>query len=103
MNYTVEIKTNMVTVAMNGRFTFSDYQVLGHIKQELAQMDVKHIMIDFKNVSFIDSSAIGMLMHLQEEAKNRQQDLTILNSISPQVDRALDIARMKVALNVVKS
>lgn len=103
MNYTVDIKGETVTITMSGRFTFSDYQIFANIKQELAQMNVRNITIDFKSVNFIDSSAIGMLMHLQDEAKGRQQVLTVRNSVSPQVDRALDIARIKVALNVVKS
>jgi anti-anti-sigma factor len=83
------------TLTLNGRFDFSSHREFRHASDEALQSPgVKEIGVDFKNVDYLDSSALGMLLLLRERAHNANIQVTLLNC-SGIVQQVLDVANFQ--------
>ena len=71
---------NTATVALVGRFDFNAHREFREtIDKALAEAAVRQLVLDFKNVDYIDSSALGMLMLLKEKADSTHRQVRLLN------------------------
>jgi anti-anti-sigma factor len=80
------------TVTMNGRFDFSAHrQFKDAYSQLLPQKNLNRLVLNMADVSYLDSSALGMLLLLNERAKaeNKEVELSRANTTTKQI---LDIA-----------
>ncbi|MEI7968516.1 MAG: STAS domain-containing protein [Betaproteobacteria bacterium] len=80
------------TIRLNGRFDFNAHR---HFREayesQLGSGDVKQVEIDFGQVDYVDSSALGMLLMLKEKAQASSKAVVLLNCKGT-VKQVLDIA-----------
>ena len=81
----MEIKTNfsegntIYTISIKGDFNFSGLQKFRSSYKNNDLSSVR-IIIDFRETSTIDSSALGMLLNLQNDLNKKDNEITIVNS-----------------------
>jgi len=94
MNITIE-KTNDVTVLFikEERLDAHNSGDLKHEMQRLFEEGNKRLVIDLKDVRFIDSSGLGALVSGFKNATTCQGDLR-LSSLQPQVKSMFELTRL---------
>ncbi len=83
---------SVATLKMNGRFDFSAHKFFkAAYDQLLPQKDISLLEINLADVTYMDSSALGMLLLLHEraQAEGKKVELSRANSTVKQI---LDIA-----------
>ncbi len=82
-----EIKNDFYIIRVEGQDASIDINNVSELKKLLKEgieQGYKKIIVDFKNISYIDSSGLGCLMDSMKELKNKGGELGIL-SISSDV------------------
>lgn len=79
-----------LTIQVAGRFDFSSHQEFRKL-YEAAPADVKQYVIDMTDATYLDSSALGMLLLLRDHAGGDSADIRIVNS-NPDVKKILTIS-----------
>ncbi|MBI3481159.1 MAG: STAS domain-containing protein [Nitrosomonadales bacterium] len=100
MSISTLVKDSTARLAMSGRFDF-------HVHREfkdaytpvLENAAVREIEVEMSNVDYLDSSALGMLMLLNERAKATNKSVTLLNS-SDVVSQVLEVANFGKIFNI---
>ncbi len=93
MEYKTVTNGNAFEIHIRGRFTFSDYPVFRELLKTVEMGADKSLVFDLNEVTFVDSSALGMLLIAQEEAK-KTGGLIVLRKPQGQVRRTLEVASM---------
>ena len=92
MGINVNIRDSVARISMSGRF---DFQVHREFKDAysalLANATIREIEIEMNRVDYLDSSALGMLILLNERAKEAKKSIVLL-SPSTVVAQVLDVA-----------
>ncbi|MDP4030259.1 MAG: STAS domain-containing protein [Gallionella sp.] len=100
MTINVQIQGNVARIDMYGRF---DFQVHREFKDAytplLDNSAVREIEIEMSRVDYLDSSALGMLMLLNERAKAAGKPVTLLNT-SGVVSQVLGVANFSKIFNI---
>jgi len=60
---------NLLTIAIKGRFDFASHQSFCDAYEGVGN-DIDQYLIDMRDVSYLDSSALGMLLLLKDHAKD---------------------------------
>ncbi|MFA6920631.1 MAG: STAS domain-containing protein [Gallionella sp.] len=80
MSIESQIQGNIARITMSGRF---DFELQHAFKSTYAPLikdeDVHQIEIELAQVEYLDSSALGMLMLLNERARGSKKSMTLLN------------------------
>ena len=63
-----------------GDFTFADNQSFRSMISRIESEAVRHIVLDFSSVSYIDSAALGMLLLLRESVSEKGVSITLRGS-----------------------
>lgn len=93
MEYTIDdSQPNRKTISFSGQFTFSDNQKFKLILDMLNDKKLQFLTLDFAQVTFIDSSGLGMLLLLRDECANRQVNF-YLSQPQGQVEKIFMISR----------
>lgn len=80
MTVTIEIQGNTANITLSGNIDYSLQDDLRRVNQRaLTNEGVKEICVDFKDVTFLDSSVIRALLTLQKEADAAGKSLILLN------------------------
>lgn len=79
-----------LTIAIKGRFDFAKHQEFRDAYEKL-QHKPQSIVVDLKEATYLDSSALGMLLMLRDYAGADESDIRIINS-SLDVSKTLDIS-----------
>lgn len=67
-------------LVLNGRFDFNSHMMFNQTTDSLLrEAGIKELELDFDQVKYIDSSAMGMLLLLKERAKGASKSITLLN------------------------
>ena len=69
----------VLTITVEGKFDFSDHLDFRHCYESLGQTPEKYV-IDLDKTSYLDSSALGMLLLLRDFAGGDQAKIDIINS-----------------------
>lgn len=81
-------------VRVKGRMTHADYkmfrEVLGRINDDKPQK----VVFDLKNVDFVDSSALGMLLIVRDAAVQQQREV-VLRGAKGQVEQLIQIGKLR--------
>lgn len=92
MGINVRVQDSIARMTMSGRFDFQMHREFKEAYTPLMVNDaVREIEIEMGKVDYIDSSALGMLMLLNERAKVTNKSVTLLNP-SGVTSQALKIA-----------
>ena len=100
MSISVSVLGSVARISMVGRF---DFQVHREFKDAysalLVNAAVSEIEIEMSRVDYLDSSALGMLILLNERAKEAKKTITLLNASSV-VSQVLDVANFSKIFNI---
>ncbi len=69
---------NELTISIEGRFDFSAHQEFRDA-YERVEGGIEKYVIDMKNATYLDSSALGMLLLLRDHAGGDNADVRIAN------------------------
>jgi anti-anti-sigma factor len=100
MQVTIQHSGDMVTMAMEGRFDFSAHRDFRTQYEAALQLpDIKQIALNMANVEYLDSSALGMLLLLNERARSSNIQITIVQC-PENVKKILNIANFGRIFNI---
>lgn len=92
MKLSIDTQKSIVVIAPNGRFDFNTHRDFRSAYEEaLATPGIRTIHVDMREVNYLDSSALGMLLLLKDKAENTGQTIEIVNS-QASVRQILEIA-----------
>jgi len=79
-------------IHLSGRFDFNTHhEFRGAVEPLAAASDISAVTIDFSNVDYLDSSALGMLLMLRDRMSSAKQEVT-LTGVHGNVKQVLAIA-----------
>ncbi|WP_028536120.1 STAS domain-containing protein [Paludibacterium yongneupense] len=92
MKPVVKIEGSVGTLVLIGQFDFNLHKDFRMASQELLDHPaVQEIVVDFDQVPFLDSSALGMLLLLKERAASQKKQMALINCRGT-VQQVLEIA-----------
>lgn len=84
MPTSLEINGKVGRIILTGVFDFSVQDNFRQtIKNALNDETIKEIKVDMEAVTFMDSSAISLLLHLHEKASAQGKSVTLINCHDP--------------------
>ncbi len=90
---TVSPDGNQVTIYIQGRFDFSSHQEFRSAYEKLSHAPTNY-RVDLQGTSYLDSSALGMLLLLRDYAGGEQSSIQIVNC-APDVKKILLISNFE--------
>lgn len=95
MKIRIESIGSTLVVKINGEI---DHHTAPELREamdkELALKNITNIVLDFDEVSFMDSSGIGMIVGRYKQVAARGGKMMIIR-VKPQVDKVLEISGLK--------
>lgn len=93
MSLTVQVdrKGDVSRMALRGRFDFSAHHDFRLGYENALSADSQALDVDLSGVDYLDSSALGMLLVLKDEADAQRRSLALVNC-SPAARSVLEIA-----------
>lgn len=93
MTIQMETQDEKTTLYIRGRFDFSAHSEFRQCsEQALALPDTRKIEVNLREVDYLDSSALGMLLLLREKAQNTGKREVTLTGSRGLVQQVLDVA-----------
>ena len=86
----VSLDGKKLTIAIKGRFDFGSHQLFRDAYERFYKVPQVYI-VDLKETTYMDSSALGMLLLLRDHAGGDNSEVRIINS-SPDVRKILAIS-----------
>ncbi|MDD2100925.1 STAS domain-containing protein [Pseudomonas sp. YuFO20] len=68
-----------LTISIKGRFDFAKHQ---EFRKSYEQQILSKVVVDLKEATYLDSSALGMLLLLRDHAGGDDSDIRVVNSSS---------------------
>lgn len=94
MDITTRITDTTAHLALSGRFDFSAHRSFRSTTDEaINNAKVKNLVVDLGQVNYIDSSALGMLLLLNERCKAAGKSVT-LGNCQGTVRQVLEVAHL---------
>jgi len=87
-----------LTINIEGRFDFSSHQEFRQI-YENASSDISEFVIDMNDATYLDSSALGMLLLLRDHAGGDNADIKIVHC-NDDVKKILTISNFGQLFNI---
>lgn len=81
---------NDLTIIISGRFDFNLHEEFRNSYKEQSET-INHYTIDFKDVSYLDSAALGMLLLLRKHASQDEADICIIHA-NPMVKEIFEMS-----------
>ena len=69
-----------LTIAIKGRFDFAKHQDFRAAYEGSAYKPASSVVVDLKDTTYVDSSALGMLLLLRDHAGGDDADIRVINS-----------------------
>lgn len=79
-----------LTIRVSGRFDFGRHQAFREAYERLNERP-DSVVVDLKEATYLDSSALGMLLMLRDHAGGDESDVRVINC-SPDVSKILAIS-----------
>lgn len=90
------------SIALRGRFTFSDYPTFRALLTRLERGNGKRHVFDLSALEYVDSAALGMLLIARDEADRLGWSLALRNPVG-QVQRTLRAAALSTLFSIEES
>jgi anti-anti-sigma factor len=68
-----------LTISVKGRFDFAKHQ---EFRESYENHKLSAVVVDLKEATYLDSSALGMLLLLRDHAGGEDSDIRVVNSSS---------------------
>lgn len=92
MEHHIKIADMHASVTLSGQLTFPDAKKFKDILDLTTDNSIKSISLDFIEITFIDSSGLGMLLLLRDDCKTNNKNLTIY-SPQGQVEKMFRVSK----------
>ncbi|HEY9101672.1 STAS domain-containing protein [Chitinimonas sp.] len=90
MEASVSVNGSQATISLSGDFTFEGHRAFKEASQQiLGRPEIATLVIDFDQVDYMDSAALGMLLLLRERLAHRP---IVLANTRGTVRAVLDVA-----------
>jgi anti-anti-sigma factor len=73
----VSLDGQKLTISVKGRFDFAKHQ---EFRQSYEDKRLSAVVVDLKEATYLDSSALGMLLLLRDHAGGDDSDVRVVNS-----------------------
>lgn len=94
------IEDNTANLIINGQFDFSTHRDFREKYEAiLGSPHVRELAVDLRDVNYIDSSALGMLLLLREKASAKHIDMKLINT-QGSVRQVLEVANFGRLFNI---
>lgn len=77
----VSLDGTKLTIAIKGRFDFGSHQTFREAYERFYKVPQLYV-VDLKETTYLDSSALGMLLLLRDHAGGDEADIRVINSNS---------------------
>lgn len=95
MNIDTQVDGSRGRLVLNGRFDFNSHVVFNQSADALLKVaGIDELELDFEQVKYIDSSAMGMLLLLKERVKGASKSITLVNCKGP-VAQVFDLSNFR--------
>ena len=74
----VSLDGKKLTIAIKGRFDFGSHQAFREAYERFYKVPEAYV-VDLKETTYIDSSALGMLLLLRDHAGGDESDVSVIN------------------------
>lgn len=88
-----QVAGNELSIKIQGRFDFSSHQQFREAYENLPQPP-NQVVIDMEQTTYLDSSALGMLLLLRDFSGGDQANIAIVNS-NDEVKKILSISNFE--------
>lgn len=96
MSVTYHAREQEATIQVTGHFNFAQHAAFRDAsKAVLAMPDIKTIEINLMDADYMDSSALGMLLVLREQAASHGVQRILISNTKPGIRQILAIARFE--------
>jgi len=100
MKITSKQDVDKVTLSLTGRFDFSAHREFRTSYEDALKLTgIRQIVLDMATVDYLDSSALGMLLLLNERARTVNASVSI-SRCSEGVQKILDIANFSKIIKI---
>ncbi|PCI08941.1 MAG: anti-anti-sigma factor [Gammaproteobacteria bacterium] len=99
INQEVSSDGKNVYISITGRFDYKISQDFRDTYRQIPGQEGVSYHIDLSNATYMDSSALGMLLLLREHAKSREGSV-IIEQPSKQIDGILKVANFEQLFNI---
>ncbi|TAN70736.1 MAG: anti-sigma factor antagonist [Magnetospirillum sp.] len=93
MDYAFDVGSGSLAVLLDGRMTHGDYKGFRSILARINEDKPQRVLFDLTKVSFIDSSALGMLLIIRDAAVQDKRDV-VLKGASGQVQTLINVGKL---------
>ncbi len=93
MDYAFDLGSRGLSVVMDGRMTHGDYKGFRDILARINEDKPQRVVFNLQKVSFIDSSALGMLLIVRDAAVQDQREV-VLKGASGQVQTLISVGKL---------
>ena len=102
MSGTISVKSDEqeTVISIKGRFNFEMHSQFRTAYQQDGDDAQKKFIIDLGGTEYIDSSALGMLLLLREEAGANESNIEIINA-RPEIRKILETANFQRLFKIV--
>ena len=80
VNTQVSADGQKLTISIKGRFDFAKHQAFRESYEQLDKQRPNSVVVDLKEATYLDSSALGMLLLLRDHAGGDDSDVRLVNS-----------------------
>ncbi len=88
----IEKKASILCVRLDGELDHHTSEVLRkEVDQQLQKDSYKHLVLNFENLTFMDSSGLGVILGRYKQITNNGGEMVIC-SITPSIKRLMDMS-----------
>lgn len=98
MPATLHMIDKQATLKLSGRFTYDEHEQFHAALESLDGKEMRNITIDLREVEFIDSAGLGMLLLLRD--RMAATTAISLNGAQEQVRKILQLTRLDTVFNL---
>ncbi|WP_018230048.1 STAS domain-containing protein [Methyloversatilis universalis] len=91
---TSSLDNDQTRIALGGRFDFSSHREFRDVTEQLLARGTATMEIDLGAVTYLDSSALGMLLMLRDKARAAHCEVVLTHCSAP-VRQVLDVANFQ--------
>ena len=93
MDYGFGGESGVLSILLDGRMTHGDYKGFRDILARINEDRPHRVVFDLEKVSFVDSSALGMLLIVRDAAVQDKRDV-VLKGASGQVQTLINVGKL---------
>jgi anti-anti-sigma factor len=93
MDFSFDGSDGALLIAVQGRMTHADYKGFRDILARINQDKPGRVVFDLAQVSFIDSSALGMLLIVRDAVQPDKRDVVLRNAHG-QVENLIKVGKL---------